>query len=86
AEAAVPKPEPVRADGVAAERVTAWEPVARERKIALSAEPSGPVPAYLGPGDLEQMLDNIVANALEALPPPGLPARSRKAPSSLYRF
>lgn len=71
AEGAVPRPERVRADGVAAERVTAWDPVARERKISLSAAPSGPVPAYLGPGDLEQMLDNIVANALEAVPEGG---------------
>jgi signal transduction histidine kinase len=71
AEAAVPRPEPVRADGVAAERVTAWEPVARERKISLSARPAGPVLAYLGPGDLEQMLDNIVANALDAVPEGG---------------
>ena len=71
AEAAVPRPEPVRAHDVAAERVTAWEPVARERKISLSAGPAGPVLAYLGPGDLEQMLDNIVANALDAVPQGG---------------
>ena len=71
AEAAVPRPERVEADGVAAERVTAWEPVARERQISLSATSAGPVRAYLGPGDLEQMLDNIVANALEAVPEGG---------------
>jgi signal transduction histidine kinase len=71
AEAAVPRPERVRADGVAAERVTAWEPVARERKISLSAMSPGPVTVCLGHGDLEQMLDNIVANALEAVPEGG---------------
>jgi signal transduction histidine kinase len=71
AEAAIPRPEPVRADDVAAERVTAWDPVARERRISLSASPAGPVLAYLGPGDLEQMLDNIVANALDAVPEGG---------------
>lgn len=71
AEAVVPRPGRVRAERVAAERVTAWEPVARERKISLSAAPSGPVTAYLGAGDLEQMLDNIVANALEAAPEGG---------------
>ncbi len=71
AESAVPHPEPVRADDVASERVTAWEPVARERDISLSARLAGPVLAYLSPGDLEQMLDNIVANALDAVPDGG---------------
>ncbi|HEY2442008.1 MAG TPA: HAMP domain-containing sensor histidine kinase [Streptosporangiaceae bacterium] len=65
-EAAVPRPEPVRADRVASERVTAWDPVAAEREITLTAVPAGVVRAYLGHGELEQMLDNIVANALEA--------------------
>jgi signal transduction histidine kinase len=71
AESAIPHPEPVRADDVASERVTAWEPVARERDISLSASLTGPVLAYLSPGDLEQMLDNIVANALDAVPDRG---------------
>jgi signal transduction histidine kinase len=69
AETAVPRPEPVRADLLAAERVAAWEPVARERRVRLLADgPQEPATAYLGPGDLEQMLDNILANALEAAP------------------
>ena len=67
AEAAVPQPEPVRADLLAAERVAAWEPVARERRVRLELEPGPAVTAYLSPGDLEQMLDNILANALEAV-------------------
>ncbi len=71
AEGSVPRPQPVRADTVATERVAAWEPVARERRISLTASPGEPATAYLGPGDLEQMLDNVLANALEAVPDGG---------------
>ncbi|HEV2636370.1 MAG TPA: HAMP domain-containing sensor histidine kinase [Actinocrinis sp.] len=66
AQAAVPSPVAVRADELAAERAAAWEPVARERGISLSLDALEPATAFLGPGDLEQMLDNVLANALEA--------------------
>lgn len=66
AEAAVPQRKPVRIDEVVAERVAAWEPVAAERGVTLLAR-TEPVTAALGSGDLEQMLDNLVANALDAV-------------------
>ncbi|WP_051451907.1 sensor histidine kinase [Actinospica robiniae] len=66
AEAAVPQRKPVRIDEVVDERVAAWEPVAAERAVTLRAR-TEPVTAALGSGDLEQMLDNLVANALEAV-------------------
>lgn len=66
AETAVPRRKPVRIDTVAHERVAAWEPVATERGLALSAA-TEPVTASLGAGDLEQILDNLLANALEAV-------------------
>lgn len=72
AEGRVPRRELVDVEAVAAERVAAWEPVARERRIELDAAAadtgtgSGRM-ARLGPGDLEQMLDNVLANALEAV-------------------
>ena len=72
AESTVPRPEPVRADTLAFERVAAWQPVARERRVRLETRAPAPVTAYLGPGDLDQMLDNILANALEAVPDGGL--------------
>ena len=67
AEAAVPRRAAVRVDEAAAERVAAWEPVARERGIGLTLAAARPATANLGAGDLEQMLDNVLANALEAV-------------------
>ena len=68
AEASVPRPVAVRADEAAADRVAAWEPVARERGVTLRVAAAEPAVARLGPGDLEQMLDNLIANALESVP------------------
>ncbi|MGQ4435446.1 sensor histidine kinase [Streptomyces sp. SAS_260] len=66
AETAVPRPVPVRVDHVVDERVTAWEPVARERRVSLVGRCDAGLTAYLGEGDLEQVIDNLVANALDA--------------------
>ncbi|HET9168926.1 MAG TPA: HAMP domain-containing sensor histidine kinase [Actinospica sp.] len=71
AEATVPRPEAVRADETAADRVAAWEPVARERGVALRLAAARPAAVRLGPGDLEQMLDNLIANALDSVPEGG---------------
>jgi signal transduction histidine kinase len=56
---------------VIAERVGAWTPLADERSVRLAAGVGDPDPAWadLVPGDLEQILDNYLANALEATPP-----------------
>lgn len=67
AETAVPRPVPVRVDRVVDERVTAWEPVARERRVSLAGRCGAGLTAYLGAGDLEQVIDNLVANALDAV-------------------
>lgn len=67
AENAVPRPVPVRVDQVVAERLTAWEPVANERRVELAANCRAGLTAALGSGDLEQVLDNLIANALEAV-------------------
>jgi signal transduction histidine kinase len=67
AESALPAKIPVRADLIAAERVAAWEPVAAERGVALTLRADAPVTIPLGDGDLEQILDNLVANAIEAV-------------------
>jgi signal transduction histidine kinase len=69
AENVVPVPTVVDVTEVASERVVAWHPVADDRGIALELlhpEPAA-VPAWIGEGHLEQVLDNLIANALEAL-------------------
>ena len=53
------------------ERVETWSPLAEEQRVALVAELNGPLPVRAAPGRLVQVLDNLVANALEASPTDG---------------
>jgi signal transduction histidine kinase len=68
AENAVPRPVVVPVADVIAERVEAWRPVAAERDVTVTAHCPARLRAHLGSGDLEQVLDNLVANALDAVP------------------
>jgi signal transduction histidine kinase len=69
AENVVPVPTAVDVAAVARERVVAWHPVADDRGITLEvvSRPRPSVQAWIGEGHLEQVLDNLIANALEAL-------------------
>ncbi|HET9893787.1 MAG TPA: HAMP domain-containing sensor histidine kinase [Streptosporangiaceae bacterium] len=60
-------PAEVPVDSVVASRVAAWLPAAEEHGIALTADSPGPVRARITDGLLEQILDNLIANAIEAL-------------------
>jgi signal transduction histidine kinase len=51
-------------------RVAAWRPAADERDVTLQAD-LDPVTIRMGEGQLEQVLDNLIANALDALQPGG---------------
>ncbi|MFJ1973868.1 ATP-binding protein [Streptomyces sp. NPDC087903] len=71
AEQATPRPTAVRVDEVVTERVAAWSPVAEERGVRLTASEGPALIASLGSGHLEQVLDNLIANALDAVPDEG---------------
>jgi signal transduction histidine kinase len=52
------------------ERVAAWQPVADGNGVKLVADAPSPAPAFrvaLGAGHLEQILDNLLDNAIEAI-------------------
>jgi signal transduction histidine kinase len=70
ADGSIPEARPVDVTRVITERCEAWEALASERRIRIVGPGEGPrsplVP--LVPGDLDQILDNLLANALDASP------------------
>jgi signal transduction histidine kinase len=61
-------PEQLDVAGVVADRVEFWGAVAAERGVELSSR-AQPALAMATPGHLEQVLDNLIANCLDALDP-----------------
>jgi signal transduction histidine kinase len=59
-----------RVDHAISSRVAAWRPAAGERSLHLEADLQ-PVIVRIGEGHLDQILDNLIANALDALPQGG---------------
>jgi signal transduction histidine kinase len=69
AEATTPvRREVVDAAAVAADRRAAWAPLAAENGVALTLESGTPAPVWALAGALEQVLDNLLANALRHTP------------------
>jgi signal transduction histidine kinase len=71
AEHSVAEPVTVRLDVVIKDRAAAWRPMADERDVTIRAAGSGALSARLGEGHMEQILDNLLANALDAAPAGG---------------
>ena len=69
AEAVTEQLEQIDVADTVSERVAAWQPVADGNGVKLVADvPSSPVPRVaLGAGHLEQILDNLIDNAIEAI-------------------
>jgi signal transduction histidine kinase len=61
--------EPVPIGAAVATRAAVWRPVAEDRGVALTISGPDQVTAQVIPGALEQILDNLIANALDVAPP-----------------
>lgn len=71
ADRAAPETQVVDVTGVIGERCDAWAALAAERRVSLvhsSSHGLRSADALLVPGDLDQVLDNLLANALDAAP------------------
>ncbi|GAA2805900.1 HAMP domain-containing sensor histidine kinase [Crossiella cryophila] len=72
AEGQVAAPEPVGVAELVRDRFEVWTPVAAERGLRLLAElPEEDPHALAAPGHLEQVLDNVLSNAIEVSPDGG---------------
>jgi signal transduction histidine kinase len=68
ADRAQSSPEAVALEPVVEERVAAWSALAEERAVALRVELEGDVAAFATTGRVAQMLDNLLANAIDVSP------------------
>ncbi|MFJ8667152.1 sensor histidine kinase [Streptomyces sp. NPDC093600] len=73
AEAKVTATEPLSLADIVAERLTVWRPAADERgvTVALRGSADGRLLVLTSPGHLDQVLDNVLSNALEVSPDGG---------------
>ncbi|MEO3973561.1 HAMP domain-containing sensor histidine kinase [Streptomyces sp. CAU 1734] len=73
AEAKVSAPEPLALRELVADRLSVWRPAADERgvRIMLIGSVDEPLHVLAGPGNLDQVLDNVLSNALEVSPDGG---------------
>jgi signal transduction histidine kinase len=65
------EPIPVDAARVANERIRMWTPLADEREVSLCYSGPNTARALVADGSLDQILDNLLANALDVSPDAG---------------
>ncbi|MEV0178771.1 HAMP domain-containing sensor histidine kinase [Streptomyces sp. NPDC050625] len=63
------RPEPVDLRAVVADRVAIWTAFADEQQVDLVVSGATAVRVWAAPGALEQIIDNLLSNALRASPP-----------------
>ncbi len=69
ADSGQPELRPVDVDAVARERVAMWSPLAEEDGVTLAVDaPNTPVWIVAEDGTIEQVLDNLLSNALDVAP------------------
>lgn len=68
-DAARPTCQVVDLAGAVAERAETWRPVAQDADVEITTRVTGPRWARAPEGGVEQVLDNLVANALDVAPP-----------------
>jgi len=66
-----PQRQTVDITAVIAQRHEAWMPLAAENRVELRVDTDLPLSASIVPGHLEQILDNLIDNALDATPAGG---------------
>ncbi len=86
AEHSTAAPVRIEAGDVAADRAAVWRPSAEERGVTLTAVCPAPVSVRAVDGHLEQILDNLLANALDVVPPGGTITVTTQASSGLARL
>jgi signal transduction histidine kinase len=86
AEQAAPARALVDVSAVLRDRASAWRPAAAERGVALTVLAPVPLWVWLGDGHLEQILDNLIDNGLEALPARGAIRLAASATAEVVRI
>lgn len=69
ADAATPEPVPVALHTLVEDRLEQWRPAAERRLVTLSSRVEAELSALATAGALEQVLDNLLSNAVAAAPP-----------------
>ncbi len=64
--------EPIEVGRLVSERVELWSALAGENGVSVESRADGQVLAAAAPGRLEQVVDNLIENALEATPRGGM--------------